>query len=70
MIGKPLKMNYVERKKNDAMEDILGMTKYYDHIFLCIIKSNLLSRDHIIAITRIFDGNIKFAIALNEQNVN
>ena len=53
-------------------KDILGMIKGYDHIFLCIVKSNLLSRDHIIAITRgwIFDKNLKCAITLNEQNLN
>ena len=54
------------------MERHFRNDKYYDNIFLCIVKSNLLSRDHIIAITRgwIFDGNLKYAIVLNEQNLN
>ena len=43
------------------------MTKYYDHIFLCIVKSNSLSRDHIIAITSEKE-NLKYAIVLNEKN--
>ena len=48
------------------------MTKYYDYIHICIVKSYLLSRDHIIAITRgwIFDGNPKYAIVLSEQKLN
>ena len=66
-------MFYVDRKKQMIpLKDILGMTKYYDHIFPCIIKTNLLSRYHIIAITRlwIFDGNPKHAITSNKQNIN
>ena len=50
---KPFKMYYVERKKQMIpWKEFLRMTKYYDHIFLCIVDSNALSRDHIIAITR------------------
>ena len=65
-------MYYVERKKEIIpWKAILGMTKYYDHILLYIIKSNLLSRDHIIAIIKgwIFDGNLNYAIASNEENL-
>ena len=53
-------------------KDTLGMTKYYGHKFLCIVKSNLLSRDQIIAITRgwIFYRNLKYVIVLNKQNLN
>ena len=53
ILGKLFKMYYFDRKKQmRPWKDILGMTKYYDHIFLCIVKSNLLSGDQIIAITR------------------
>ena len=38
---------------------------------LCIPKSSCFSRDHIIGITRgwIFDGNLPYAIPLNEENL-
>ena len=66
-------MYYGERKTQMMpWKDIPGMTKYNDNIFLCTAKSNLLSRDHIIAITRgwTFDRNQKYAIALYEQNLS
>ena len=39
---------------------------------LCIIQSSLFSRDHIIAIAHnwIFDGNLPYAIPLNEKSLN
>ena len=39
---------------------------------LCIPKSTSLNRDHIIGITQgwIFDGNLSYAIPLNEDNLS
>ena len=73
ILGKHFKTYSVQcTKQMLPWKDILGTTKYYDNIFLCIAKSNLLSGDHIFVITRgwIFDGNLKYTIALNELNLN
>ena len=41
ILGKPSEIYYVERKKQMIpWKDILGMTKYYDNIFLYIVNSN------------------------------
>ena len=39
---------------------------------VCILKSNIMSREHMIAISNgwIFDANLSYAIALNETNLN
>ena len=44
---------------------------FYQHVVLCMPKSSCFSRDHIIGITRgwIFDGNLPYAIQLNEENL-
>ena len=44
------------KKQMISWKDILGMTKYYDHIFLCIIRG------------LIFAGNLKYAIVFNKKN--
>ena len=53
ILGKPFKMYYIERKKQMIpWKDILRMAKYYNYIFQCLVKSCLLSRDHIIVMAR------------------
>ena len=44
---------------------------FYYKVMLCIPKSSNFSRDHIIGITQgwIFDGNLSYAIPLNEENL-
>ena len=44
---------------------------FYKHVVLCMPKSSSFSRDHIIGISRgwIFDGNLPYAIPLNEDNL-
>ena len=44
---------------------------HYSRIMLCIPRSSSFSKDHIIGITHgwIFDGNLLYAIPLNEENL-
>ena len=44
---------------------------YYSRIMLCIPRSSSFSKDHIIGISQgwIFDGNLQYAIPLNEENL-
>ena len=64
---------YVERKKKLlSWKEINKCAKCYKSIILGIVKSNLLSRDHIIAICNgwIFDANLPYAIPLTLENLN
>jgi len=64
---------YVERKKKLlSWKEINKCAKCYKSIILGIVKSNLLSRDHIIAICNgwIFDANLPYAIPLTLDNLN
>jgi len=44
---------------------------YFDSIVLCILKAQDMSRDNIVAITKgwIFDGNLTYALSLNDNNL-
>ena len=50
----------------------MNCQKCYNSIILGIVKSNYLSRDHIIAICRgwIFDANLTYAIPLTLDSLN
>ena len=53
-------------------KDIYAKPEFYNSIMLCVLKSKMFSRDHIIAICRgwIIDGNLSYAISLNEKSLN
>ena len=69
--SKPLKEYAVQRMRQMVEWKSFLHNPYYDSIILCIPKSTGFSRDHIIGITKgwIFDGNLSYAIPLNEKNL-
>ena len=70
---KPFKGYYIRRMKRiNSWKQMLESANYYYTIMLCIPKTTNFSRDHIIGITQgwIFDGNLPYAIPLNEDNLS
>ena len=52
-------------------KDIYAKPEFYNSIMLCIRKSNMFSRDHIIALCQgwNFDENLSYTISLNENSL-
>ena len=69
---KAFKLYAVQRMKQMISWKKFLESPYYYKIMLCIPKSTSLNRDHIIGITQgwIFDGNLSYAIPLNEDNLS
>ena len=70
---KEFKNYYVHRKRKLIYwKDIYQSNDCNKSIVLCIIKSNMFSQDHIIAISGgwIFDGHLNYTIPLSEESLN
>ena len=73
MEKKPFSKKYeCKRLKQVPWREFLKKSDLYDSVILCILCTTKMSKDHIIAISQgwIFDGNLKYAITCNEDNLN
>ena len=71
MFQKAFREYAVTRKTQIVSWKKLLENPYYSNIMLCIPKSTAMVKDHIIGVTNgwIFDGNLVYAIPLNESNL-